>query len=102
MDFKKGSWTPGKAFELNKVSDLLDNKAAKRIVDDLKLAMPPKPKQEKKDKIHNPIVKASDYGKKGRPGYIKSARKPDSQDQDLMSSMMNRLTEVEKNNKLLK
>jgi hypothetical protein len=36
MDFSKGSWNPGKAFEAGDLGALLSDKSAKRIVDDLK------------------------------------------------------------------
>ena len=37
MDFKKGNWAPGQAFDIdNANSDLIDDKMQKKIVNDLK------------------------------------------------------------------
>ena len=102
MDLKKGSWNPGKAFDIGSISDLLDDKVAKRIANDIRSAMPPKPKQEKTEEVHNPFVKASDYGKKNHPVPQKTGSRGSSQDRDLMSSMMSRLTALEKVNRSLK
>ena len=99
MNFKKGEWNPGKAFEVGDLSHLLSDKAAKRITEDVKYSMPPKPKQSKE--THNPFVKASEYGKKGAP-MKQSHSRGNSQDRDLMSSMMSRLTALEKVNRSLK
>ncbi len=42
MDFKKGGWTPGQAFDLDKFSsELIDDKVAKNVVNDLKKNLPP-------------------------------------------------------------
>lgn len=101
MDFKKGSWNPSKAFDITDLANLLDDKSAKKISDDLKYAMPPKPKKSECE-AHNPFVKASDYGKKGQAGHKKAASRGNSQDRDLMSSMMSRLTALEKVNRSLK
>lgn len=101
MDFKKGQWNPSKAFDVNDLSALLDNKSAKKIAQDVKYSMPPKPKQSKAEP-HNPFIKASDYGKKGKIGPKKSSSRGNSQDRDLMSSMMSRLTALEKVNRSLK
>jgi len=103
MDFKKGAWNPGQAFDVGDISSLLDDKSAKRIANDLKYAMPPKPNRKASDGVHNPFVKASDFGKKGKVGAKKSAHsRGSSQDKDLMSTMMTRLTALEKVNRSLK
>ena len=36
MDFKKGQWNIGDAFDLDKASELMDEKMAKEIMGDLK------------------------------------------------------------------
>ena len=65
--------------------------------------MPPKPKKRKgSEGVHNPFVKASDYGKKSQVGPKKSSSRGNSQDRDLMSSMMGRLTALEGVNRSLK
>jgi predicted RNase H-like nuclease (RuvC/YqgF family) len=65
--------------------------------------MPPKPKKNESDSgAHNPFVKASDYGKKQAVGHKKSNSRANSQDKDLMSTMMQRLTALEKVNRSLK
>jgi UBX domain-containing protein 11 len=101
MEFKRGEWKPGKAFNVGDITSLLDDKSAKRIAEDAKFAMPPKPRKEN-DGGHNPFVKASDYGKKGKLGHQKGGSRGNSQDRDLMSSMMSRLTALEKVNRSLK
>eukprot|EP00344_Euplotes_crassus_P008057 CAMPEP_0196998096 /NCGR_PEP_ID=MMETSP1380-20130617/3562_1 /TAXON_ID=5936 /ORGANISM="Euplotes crassus, Strain CT5" /LENGTH=468 /DNA_ID=CAMNT_0042414541 /DNA_START=8 /DNA_END=1414 /DNA_ORIENTATION=+ len=106
MDFSKGSWKPGKAFNVGDLSSLLDDKSANRIAADVKHAMPPRPKKSQEGSgILNPYVKASDYGKKGHAGYKapkKAQSRGSSQDRDLMSTMMSRLTALEKVNRSLK
>jgi len=41
MDFKKGKWCVGDAFDLDKASDLIDDKMAKNIMGDLKKQLGP-------------------------------------------------------------
>ena len=41
MDFRKGQWNVGDAFDLNKASDLIDDKMAKNLVGDLKRQIGP-------------------------------------------------------------
>ena len=41
MDFRKGQWSVGDAFDLNKASDLIDDKMAKNLVGDLKRQIGP-------------------------------------------------------------
>ena len=41
MDFKKGKWNVGEAFDLNAASDLLDDKMQKNILGDLKKQLGP-------------------------------------------------------------
>ena len=36
MDFKKGNWNVGDAFDLEKAADMMDDKMAKNIMGDLR------------------------------------------------------------------
>ena len=41
MDFKNGKWNVEDAFDLNKASDLLDDKISKNVISDLKKQLGP-------------------------------------------------------------
>ena len=86
MDFKKGDWTPGQAFDVEKYqSDLLDDKMAKNLVGDLKRNLPPGgfPK-------HKPVITTPS----GAPAKV--AKRGTSQgDSDLLTKMTQRLQQLE-------
>jgi hypothetical protein len=41
MDFKKGNWNVGDAFDLEKAADMMDEKMAKNIMGDLRKQLGP-------------------------------------------------------------
>ena len=65
MDFRKGKWNVGDAFDLNKASDLIDDKMSKNLVGDLKKQIGPEgfPKQRASregDALFFPIEASND------------------------------------------
>lgn len=57
MDFKKGNWNVGDAFDLEKAAELMDEKMAKNIMGDLRKQLGPEgfPKPA-------PVTHSRDYG----------------------------------------